>query len=63
MSSAGRTSATSGRSRHLTLPLPDGDAVAALPRLRMGSANGEREFGYALGPEIAEVELVNLRAA
>jgi N-methylhydantoinase A len=51
-------------SGYLTLPLPDGDAVAALRALADGfGERHEREFGYALGPEIAEVELVNLRAA
>ena len=51
-------------SGYLTLPLPDGDPVAALRELAAGFGDRhEREFGYALGPEIAEVELVNLRTA
>jgi len=51
-------------SGYLTLPLPDGDPVAALRELAAGFGDRhEREFGYALGPEIAEVELVNLRSA
>jgi len=51
-------------SGYLTLPVPDGDPVAALREIadRFGERH-EREFGYALGPEIAEVELVNLRSA
>jgi N-methylhydantoinase A len=51
-------------SGYLTLPLPDGDPVAALREIADGfGERHEREFGYALGPEIAEVELVNLRSA
>jgi N-methylhydantoinase A len=51
-------------SGYLTLPLPDGDPVAALREIADGfGERHEREFGYALGTEIAEVELVNLRTA
>jgi len=51
-------------SGYLTLPVPDGDPVAALREIADGfGERHEREFGYALGPEIAEVELVNLRSA
>jgi N-methylhydantoinase A len=51
-------------SGYLTVPVPDGDPVAALREIADGfGERHEREFGYALGPEIAEVELVNLRSA
>jgi N-methylhydantoinase A len=51
-------------SGYLTLQMPDGDPVAALREIADGfGERHEREFGYALGHEIAEVELVNLRSA
>jgi N-methylhydantoinase A len=50
-------------SGYMTLPMTGEDPVAALGEL-IGSFNDRhsREFGYALPPEISDVEVVNIRA-
>jgi N-methylhydantoinase A len=49
-------------SGYLTKPLPQGDPVEALQQLsaEFGDEH-EREFGYRLPSEVAEIEIVNLR--
>jgi N-methylhydantoinase A len=49
-------------SGYLTKPLPEGDPVEGLRRLaeEFGDEHA-REFGYRLPPELADVEIVNLR--
>jgi N-methylhydantoinase A len=49
-------------SGYLTRRLPDGDPVSAVESLAAEfGAEHEREFGYALPSELADVEIVNLR--
>jgi N-methylhydantoinase A len=51
-------------SGYMTLQLPPGDPAAGLHALvDRFTDEHEREFGYRLPPELAEVEIVNLRAA
>lgn len=51
-------------SGYLTMPMPDGEPVAALEEVvrRFGEEHA-REFGYELPPSVSEAEIVNLRTA
>jgi N-methylhydantoinase A len=51
-------------SGYLTLPLSDGDPVAALREaVELFGREHRREFGYQLPASVAEAEIVNLRTA